>query len=169
MAPITGQYLGEGLLHLEPLRSRLRFRVPAVDIPHVLPLAGKGLDVMGHRIRLGAPGLQALSPVPSLIARTVTFKHATEVGPFLETARRHLTELGIGGDLQVPTRLAKNGQVEPHRHVLRVKEACIICFSLLVEGLTPDESLRLQEVGLGGKRHMGGGVFVPARNGEEGS
>ncbi len=45
----------------------------------------------------------------------------------------------------------------------RIKEVRIVGFALLVEGLRPDESLRLQEVGLGGRRHLGCGVFVPAQ------
>jgi hypothetical protein len=30
-------------------------------------------------------------------------------------------------------------------------------------GLSAEDSLRLQEVGIGGRRHMGCGVFVPFR------
>jgi hypothetical protein len=33
----------------------------------------------------------------------------------------------------------------------------------VVEGLTAEESLTLQTHGLGGKHHMGCGVFVPLR------
>jgi CRISPR-associated protein Cas6 len=45
---------------------------------------------------------------------------------------------------------------------MRVKDKLVVCFPLLVHDLSPEESLRLQEEGLGGRRRMGGGVFLPA-------
>jgi CRISPR-associated protein Cas6 len=166
LLPINGQYVGRSLLQLDPKRSRLRLRLSAADVPRVLPLAGKGLAVMGHRIRLGVPQLHAIQPVSSLIARTVAIKHATEPDSFLTAARQQLDLLGIRGRLRLPDRLAQGGKVEPARHVLRIKDVRIVCFSLLVEDLSPEESLRLQEVGLGGRRRMGCGMFLPARDGE---
>src|SRR6266851_2992021 len=68
IGPIAGQYLGRGLLQLEPGRSRLRLRLPVEEIPAVLPLAGKALSVGDHPVRLGVPFVRALVPAPSLIA-----------------------------------------------------------------------------------------------------
>jgi CRISPR-associated protein Cas6 len=163
MAPVTGQYVGNGLIQLDPLRSRLRLRLADTDIRRLLPLAGKGLEVMRHPIRLGVPQVRALEPSASLYARTVAIKHATDVASVCAVARRQLDEIGIGGQVRVPNHVVKGGGVEPQRRVLRIKEAVIVGFALLVEGLTDEESLRLQELGLGGRRRMGCGFFVPAR------
>src|SRR5262249_2996205 len=121
MAPITGPYIGRGLLQIDVRQSRLRLRLPAADIARGLPLAGKGLDVMGHRIGLGVPQIEALQPAPSLIARTVAIKNATDHQSFLDSARKQLDELEIGGCLRVPERIAKDGHAEPIRRVLRIK------------------------------------------------
>lgn len=166
LAPVSGQPIGDGLLSLNNRFSRLRLRIPASDIPKVLPLSGKRLQVMGRWIQLGAPQLYALVPGPSLFARTVTFKKALEPNSFLDTARKHLNLLGVGGKVSIPKHRTKAGEIEPHRQVIRIKDACIVGFSLLVEELQPQESLLLMEKGLGGRRHMGGGVFVPAENRE---
>ncbi len=163
IAAIPGPHIGNGLLQINPKYSRLRLRLDSSDLPRVLPLAGKGLEVMGHRIRLGVPQVAALCPVPALISRAVTIKKATEAGTFQEVARKQLDELGVGGRLSVPEHIRKNGQREPIRRVVRIKEVRIVCFSLLVEGLEPEESLRLQEVGLGGRRRIGCGFFVPVK------
>lgn len=163
MATITGRHVGGGMLQLDPRKSRLRLRLSAADIPQVLPLAGRGLDVMGHRIRLGVPQIQALHPAPALIARTVAIKNATEPQPFLDAARKMLDAANIGGSLSVPEHRARDGSTRAIRRVLRIKGVRIVCFSLLVEGLEPEESLRLQDSGLGGRRHLGCGLFVPAR------
>jgi CRISPR-associated protein Cas6 len=161
MAPVTGQYVGNGLLQLDPLRSRLRLRVAEGDIRRLLPLAGKGLRLMRHHVRLGVPHVRALEPSPSLYARTVAIKHATDVASVCIAARRQLDEIDVGGHVRVPNHVVKGGAVEPQRRVLRIKEAVIVGYALLVEGLKEEESLRLQEVGLGGRRRMGCGFFVP--------
>jgi CRISPR-associated endonuclease/helicase Cas3 len=165
MAPVTGPHVGNGLLQVDSTQSRLRLRLSATDIPQVLPLAGKGLDVMGHRIRLGVPQIRSLQPVPSLIARTVAIKKATAPDTFLDSAQRQLDELGIGGRLRVPERLGKAGHREPARRVLRIKDVRIVGYSLLVEDLSESDSLKLQAEGLGGRRHLGCGLFVAAREG----
>jgi CRISPR-associated protein Cas6 len=93
VGPIRGRYTGNGLLALDMRRSRLRLRLRAEDIPLVLPLAGKPLDVAGHPIRLGVPQVRALFPAPSLVARLVTIKGFTEPAGFLQAARRQLDAL----------------------------------------------------------------------------
>ncbi|MFN4280239.1 type I-MYXAN CRISPR-associated protein Cas6/Cmx6, partial [Thermosynechococcus sp.] len=43
-----------------------------------------------------------------------------------------------------------------------VKQKKILGYQVLVKGLTPEESLRLQCYGLGGRQHFGCGWFYPA-------
>ena len=38
---VTGQFVGQGMLHLDPSLSRMRLRLDQTDIPRVLKLAGK--------------------------------------------------------------------------------------------------------------------------------
>lgn len=53
VASIGGDYLGQGKISLGP-RSKLRLRLPVEQIPALLPLAGKQLEVAGQRVRLWA-------------------------------------------------------------------------------------------------------------------
>jgi CRISPR-associated protein Cas6 len=161
LLPITGQHIGNGLIALDSSRSRLRLRLAAADLPRVLSLAGKNLNLLGHRLTLGVPHVFSIRPAPNLKARSVTFKNSTEPEPFLSHAKIELDRLGVRGQLQLSWHIDREGRFEPHRHILRVKDKRIVCFPLRVEGLSPEDSLRLQETGLGGRRHMGGGVFVP--------
>jgi CRISPR-associated protein Cas6 len=161
LLPITGQHVGDGLIALDRNRSRLRLRLAAPYLPSVLPLAGKTINLQGHRVTLGVPQVFPLQPAPNLKARSVTFKNSMEAEPFLVHAKIELDRLGIRGQLQIPRHLDRNGRSEPHRHVLRVKNSRIICFPLRIERLSAEDSLRLQEAGMGGRRHMGAGVFVP--------
>jgi CRISPR-associated endonuclease/helicase Cas3 len=65
--------------------------VPVEFIPRCLPLAGKPLDLSGHRIRIGVPTVHALTPAATLIARLVTIKGFKDPVPFLDAARRRAT------------------------------------------------------------------------------
>ncbi len=164
IAPVRGSYAGDGKLQLDARYSRLRVRLAPEAIARVLPLAGKALEVGGHRIRLGVPQVRALVPAPALAARLVTIKGFTEPADFLAAARRQLDEQGIAGQVGIP--LAERGPHEgkPRRRVLQIKGRKVVGFSLQVAELSADESLRLQENGLGGRGKMGCGFFLPARS-----
>jgi CRISPR-associated protein Cas6 len=165
LVPVTGRYVGHGQMQIDPAWSHLRLRLAAADIPRVLPLAGKALKVLGENLRLGVPKVHALRPAATLYARTVTIKNATQPDAFLATAQRKLAEIGVKGRPDIPRVAIGKFPGEPQRHVLRVKDSRIVGFSLLVHDLAAEDSLRLLTVGLGGRRRMGGGVFVPV--GEE--
>jgi len=49
------------------------------------------------------------------------------------------------------------------RRVMRIKDKTIVGFQVVVAELTAEESITLQEHGLGGRRRMGCGIFVPLR------
>ena len=68
IGPVNGLPGGRGLLQLDG-RSRLRLRLPAADVPMVLPLACARLEVAGHMIRLGVLEVAALTPVTTVQAR----------------------------------------------------------------------------------------------------
>lgn len=171
VVPVNGLPGGPGLLRLDG-RSRLRLRLPADEIPLVLPLAGARLEVAGHVLRLVVPEVAALEPAATVQARFVTVRLPNGgLGPeaFLTAVRAKLDAADIGGELMIPVIRSgsKAGERfgEPRRRVLRVQGRRVVGYMLRVAGLTAEESLRLQAEGLGGRRRMGGGFFVPWREG----
>lgn len=164
-APIRGQYGGKGLIRLFE-GSRLRLRLPSELLPRVLSLAGKALAMGTHRIRLGAPHTQVLLPASSLAARVVTFKHSTEADRFQEVARQKLDAIGVGGEVVLLKIQSAERRGQPRRQVVRIRDRRVIGFGLCVTGLSPAESLALQEKGLGGRTRMGCGFFVPVQEKE---
>ncbi|MDW8266023.1 MAG: type I-MYXAN CRISPR-associated protein Cas6/Cmx6 [Gemmataceae bacterium] len=159
-APLTGLATDSGRLRLTP-RSHLRVRASAEDIRTVLGLAGQSLNIAGSVVRLGAPRLCKLEPAPRVVSHLVTYKHAQSVDDFLTTTRARLAELGISGQPVVPTIRTGPRAGEPRRRVLRIRGAKIVGYALVVAGLTTDDSVRLQELGLGGRQHLGCGFFLP--------
>jgi CRISPR-associated protein Cas6 len=144
-------YGGNGALHLTD-SSRLILRMPDEQIRTYLKLAGKKLDIGEHALRVGVPEVRTLRPVANLRARLVTIKGFLEEASFLEVAKRQLHSLEVNGDLQIG-----------ERRTFRVKDKQVVGFEVAVIELTAEESLTLQERGLGGRRRMGCGVFVPMK------
>lgn len=161
--PIRGLAAGNRQLHLDGERSRLRIRTPLERIPELLRLAGKQLELDGHRLRIGVPQTYALVPATMLGSRLVTIKGFRDPVPFLEAARRQLDELKIAGEAAIPLRTTGPHQGEPMRRVLRIKDKKVVGFAVIVSGLRADDSVQLQSIGIGGRRHMGAGLFLPAR------
>ncbi|MBX6312325.1 MAG: type I-MYXAN CRISPR-associated protein Cas6/Cmx6 [Isosphaeraceae bacterium] len=142
----------------------LRIRTQAERIGELLPLAGVFLNVGGHEVCLGVPRVRALMPALVLMSRLVTIKGFTEPEPFLEAAGRQLEALGISGRASIPPVSGGPRAGLLQRRVLRIKGVSIVGFALVIEDLTPEGSERLLVHGLGGRRHMGCGIFVPVRS-----
>lgn len=158
--PIRGLHAQPRLLTLVD-GSRLRLRLPSEEVATYLILAGSTLDLDGSALAVGIPAVEPLRPAPALLARIVTIGHLHDPEPFLATARRQLAELGVAAAPEFlpdphPDRLGR-----PVRRVVRIKGRRIVGFPLLIPGLTAEESLLVQERGLGSRRRMGCGVFVP--------
>lgn len=149
--PVRGRYSGDGNLLLMP-SSRLILRLPVDCIRSYLKLAGKTLDVDGHRLRVGVPETRVLPPAASLYSRLVTIKGFMDPEVFLDAARRQLHDTDVTANLHVG-----------ERRTLRVKDKQVVGFEVTALGLDAEDSVRLQEVGIGGRRHMGCGIFVPKR------
>ncbi len=158
--PIRGRQNGPGILALDG-RSRLKIRLPAEEIAPYIAIAGKELNLEGHRVQTGVPQVEALDPAPNLAARLVTFRNAMDAETFEADVRRELARMEIRAtpELIPGTRPERVGQ--PIRRILRIKERRIVGHPLRVVGLSAEESIRLQEEGLGGRRRMGCGMFLP--------
>ena len=151
--PIRGQQIGDRRLSLTA-HSRLVLRVDTDHIAQVLPLAGQQLDLAGAKLRVGVPQVWPLQPAPALRSRLVTTKNCQDQSRFESELRRQLDALDVASAVIVTI---------PKRRTLRIKDKEVVGYEVLLEGLTAEESLNVQEKGLGGRRHMGCGVFVPLR------
>ena len=147
---IPGTTRGNGVTQLDPEEASLKIRIPQDHVPLMLKLAGKRLEVDGHAIRLGAPQIYLLKPAAMLYARVVTIKGFTEPEPFLDAVCRKLDELCVKGEAVVGP-----------RRVVKVGQHTIVGFGLAIHELSDEDSIILQEQGLGGRRRMGCGIFFP--------
>lgn len=161
--PINGvpEKPGSGLLSLTD-RSRLTIRLSSEAIADYLPLSGADLDITGHKIRVGYPRVEKLAPAPDLASRFVTSHGAEDCGRFQRFIGSELARLGIMGEPRFFNSQKDQWSGRPQRRVIRVKGAVLVGYPILVAGLAAEESLRLQESGLGAKRRFGAGLFSAA-------
>lgn len=157
---ISGVPWDKGMIALPRKGATLHLRIPADKFASVLPLAGKRLDIEGHTIRLGIPFARPLTPASSVYARVVTIKNHTEPDTFLEAATRKLAEANINATLELP----RNGGRTRTRRIVTIHDKKVVGFSLAAHGLSDEDSIKLQTVGLGGRRSMGCGIFNPISN-----
>lgn len=167
--PLEGLRMGDRL-HFRQGRSTLQLRLPAERIPQVLSLAGKRLQINETALWVGSPSVHALRPTGSVDARLVVFnvkdppkRNCPHTGreqtdytklrdDYLRIAQRQLAEHGVTGTVEL---CGFRQMVVLNRRWPG--------FSMRVSALTPEDSLTLQAVGLGGKQHMGCSFFVPTK------
>ncbi|MGB5440091.1 MAG: type I-MYXAN CRISPR-associated protein Cas6/Cmx6 [Gammaproteobacteria bacterium] len=138
------------LLHLSR-RTRMRLRLPKQRLDDARELTGKTLDVAGHALEIGKADVCLLSSLPTLFARYVVSSEDLDETQFLQEAARELNSIGVS------SRKLLGGIT----HSLYFPETPIFTRSLMVAELEPEQSIRLQQTGLGEGRTFGCGIFLP--------
>lgn len=169
--PISGPPTGNRLQALTE-RSCLTLRLPAERIKEVLTLAGRALKIGEHTIRVGVPHTRALIPHPRLYSRLAVIKGFLEPEPFLDAVKRQLDALEVSAlpqlveqsEIKDANRSRRSGSHSQFlRRTIKIRDKEIVGFAVRVEWLSDEESLSLQEAGIGGRRRFGCGIFVPVR------
>lgn len=157
--PIRGIKRERGRLSLVP-QSKLRLRMPSEEIGAYLPLAGAKLDLDGSHLAVGFPRTEALCLVPVLSSRLVTIGHCIAPEEFLASVNRQLAGMGVQAQAEFVPSPDPRYAGQPSRRIMTVKGRRIVGYPLVVTGLSAEESLIVQEHGIGSRRRMGCGVFV---------
>lgn len=141
---------GGGAISPMSRRTRLILRVPRAAVAEVALLEGRLLHVGEYTLTVEAPQLRALQPYSTLYAHHVAADHNDEA-VFMQAIAEELSNLAIScrpicGRFQVLESGALQG------------------FSLMLDRLSRQDSLRLQDSGLGLHRRLGCGLFVPHKS-----
>lgn len=133
-------------------RTKLILRMPKERIAEaVQALDGVELDVDGHPLILGKAKTKPLSTLTTLFARYVIADSPDDEEVFTEHVVAQLRER----DIRVRKLLCgKSG-------VLKTPDGDIQARSVMLADLDVEESVRLQQYGLGPGRHLGCGLFIP--------
>lgn len=149
----NGWYRPEGaagdLLYLSR-RTRFALRLPKGRLADARVLSGRALDVAGSHLVLGEASVRPLSRDGTIYARYVVGRAADPEAVFLEQVAAELRALGVRFKKVLCGR----------SHVLAAPEGEVYTRSVLLADLPPEDSIRLQQRGLGPGRKLGCGLFI---------
>ncbi len=135
-------------------RTRLRVRVPRERAADAAALAGNALQVGGRRLRVTAAQPRELLAHGALYAHAVA-ADVDDEGEFLIAVEAELARMGVKArPICGRHQVWEGDQVQG--------------FSLMLDGLTVENSLRILESGIGPHRRLGCGLFVAHRSAHAG-
>lgn len=135
-------------------RTKLTIRVPREHCEQVQQaLNGTDLDISGCRMGIGKAKQKKLSNQGTIFSRYVVLEdgEADNEHAFLQRIVSHLGERGIR------IKKALCGKTA----VIEGPDGPVETRSIMLAGLSAEESVRIQQDGIGPLRHMGCGIFIP--------
>ena len=132
-------------------RSRLEIRVHRDDSDAVRRISNRRLELGRQAVEIGDCSVRMLSSLGTVHARAVCCDAEQTEEEFLQQVADELLAMGIEVSKMI---CGKSGRV-------RTDDGEIFTRALLVADLKPEESVRLQQRGIGAGRLLGCGLFVP--------
>ena len=132
-------------------RTRFMLRLPKHRVEAAKQLEGQALNVSGNDLVMSTPHQKSLSALTTIFARYIAADNVEDEGSFLNHAAEVLNEQGI------KVKKMMSGRA----HVLRTPDRELHTRSLMIDGLEIEESIFLQQHGLGEGRLLGCGLFLP--------
>jgi len=132
-------------------RTRLAIRVHRDDHEEVASLSRQTLQLGAQQLQVGDSSIRKLSSLGCLYARAVSCERKQSEADFLEQAASALRRLGIDVSKMI---CGRSGEI-------RGANGPLFTRALMVADLSPEESVSLQQRGLGDDRLLGCGLFVP--------
>ena len=161
--PINGAESGNGwerssdptqLIYLSR-RQKMTLRLPKEFLTDAEKLAGQTLKVAGYDLELGKTSIKKLSELPTTFCRSILIDSRMDEDDFLRWAFEELKSL----DISVRKMMAGKERV-----VQLPDNRERITRSLMVAELEKEESVRLQQHGMGEGRKLGCGIFMPQKD-----
>ncbi len=132
-------------------RTRLYLRLPKARVTEAQQLTGQVLDIGGHSLIVGESSIKPLGYSSTLFARYVLTAPEEQEQQFTDRQLDQLETMGVR---------VKKILCGKH-HEFYTPEGEVTVRSLMLAELSFDESIKLQQTGLGPKRRMGLGLFIP--------
>ena len=134
-------------------RQKMTLRMPKQRLADIEELVGKTLNIAGHDLMVGKMTTRLLSDLPTVFSRRIIVDNGMDENQFLELMAEQIKSLNIG----IRKMLAgRERQISTPDGILTTR-------SLMLADLEKEESIRLQETGLGLHRKLGCGLFLPQK------
>lgn len=161
--PINGAESGNGwersddpnaLIYLSR-RQKMTIRLSKEYLAEAENLVGQIINVAGYDIELGKTSIKKLSDLPTTFCRSIMIDNRMDEDDFLQWAFNELKALNI----------TVNKMMAGKERIVKLPDGSErITRSLMVAELKQDESIRLQQHGMGEGRKLGCGIFMPQKD-----
>ena len=132
-------------------RTKMTLRLPSNRLDDINTLVGKTLDIDGHQLKVGSYTTRKLSKLTTIFARYVDTQGSEDESLFLENMMQLLKQHDI--------RIKKMMSGKLMRH--QTSEGVLLTRKLFLSDLDVQESILLQQNGIGDKQLLGLGIFLP--------
>ena len=135
-------------------RTRMTLRVPLHRTDDAMALVGTTLDIEGNTLEVGEAAIKELGAVSTLFARYLVANDQDDEEEFLAKIADELKALGVR-PRKMMCGISKT---------IATPDDTIRTRSLMLADLSHEESVLLQQSGLGEHRHLGCGIFIPHKD-----
>jgi len=138
------------LLHLSK-RTRMTLRLPKERLSDAEKLSGQSLEIAGYDLTVGTSNVKLLSTQSTLFSRYVVSSEKESEDDFLQRVYAELKAMNIN----------VNKLLCGKTHSLQGDYGNIFTRSIMLAELKPQESITVQQHGIGEGRKLGCGLFIP--------
>ena len=138
-------------LLLPSRRTKLVLRMPSHRLDDCRALVDQTLDIDGHGLKVEASKPRQLSKLTTIFARYIETSDDEDDDEFMRRMQTLLKKQKIVAKKMMSGRVVKHGTAE----------GALTTRKLMLSGLSVEDSLYLQQWGLGDKMLMGIGIFLP--------
>lgn len=135
-------------------RTKLMLRLPKQRIDDAGKLTGQTLDIGGNAMQVEKAVVKPLSAITTLFSRYIAANEGMDEMAFMREAQSLLADMGIR-----PKKMLCGME-----RVITTPDRKIHVRSMMLADLAVEESVRLQQRGLGPGRILGCGLFLPHKD-----
>ncbi len=141
------------LLHLSK-RTKLTLRIPSERFDDAAVLCGKQLSVAGNEMKVLKMRERLLQPMETVFSRYNVVAEGMDETSFMQDVMQNLQAMGIKPRKMLPGR----------EHTMRTDDGMLKTMTLMIADLSLEDSLKIQQQGIGQHQHMGCGLFIPQKS-----
>jgi CRISPR-associated protein Cas6 len=134
-------------------RQKMTLRLPKSRSDDVKQLVGMTLELEDYMLTIGEFSIRQMNDLPTVFARSVVTNKDQEEHDFLIQSQQALEDMGINGKKMM---CGLKGRIE-------LPDRTVYTRSLMLADLDKEESVKIQETGLGPMRQYGCGLFMPQK------
>ncbi len=141
------------IMHLSK-RTHLIIRVPKDRLKDAQQLTGKILDIDGYPLQVGQSKPRLLQNLSTIFCHHIYFDNIENL-----SEEQFLTKMAQ--DLKQQFNITVKKMLCGKNTTLQFQQTSLFTRSIMLADLTPDESILLQENGIGDYKYLGCGLFIP--------